>query len=246
MIAPVEVITETRGATALIRLSRPDSLNALSGQAISALTDAVRRADRSPGIAVVLLVGQGRAFCSGADRDELKTLGEQSDSALADALRVGQDLILSILDARPIVVAAVHGYCVGSGLSIALSADICLAAQGTIFLAPEVSHGLPYLWWSTAQMALAVGIHRTKFLTLAGERFGADHARQIGLVASVHPEASLESEAFALATRLAARPRAALFAQKRLSNRVLRSLMQMTGDEIAFGLECVRLGKSDV
>lgn len=166
-------------------------------------------------------------------------MGQVGIETIGEALRVGEQLALSIVDARSIVISAVHGYCVGGGLSLVLCSDICLAAEGTVFFAPEVGHGLPYLWWSTAQMISSVGLHRAKFLSMTEQRFDAAQAQQMGLVAAVHPAHELEQAALNLAQTLCSKPRAALLGQKRLANRVLKSMMAMTGDEIALALECV-------
>lgn len=233
------VTHERNGAIGVIRLNRPKTLNALSEEMNAALAAAIRTLDADPQVAVIILQGAGRAFCSGADRAGLARMGQVGIETIGEALRVGEQLALSIVDARSIVISAVHGYCVGGGLSLVLCSDICLAAEGTVFFAPEVGHGLPYLWWSTAQMISSVGLHRAKFLSMTEQRFDAAQAQQMGLVAAVHPAHELEQAALNLAQTLCSKPRAALLGQKRLANRVLKSMMAMTGDEIALALECV-------
>lgn len=233
------VTVQRQDSIGIIRLDRPKALNALSEAMNVALADAIRSLDADPAVAVIILQGNGRAFCSGADRAGLARMGEVDTATIAEALRAGEQLARSIVDARSIVICAVHGYCVGGGLSLVLCSDICIAAEGTIFFAPEVGHGLPYLWWSTAQMITSVGIHRTKFLSMTEQRFDAGHAHQIGLVSSIHPVAELEQAALDLARTLCSKPRAALLGQKRLANRVFKAMMAMTGDEITLALDCV-------
>ena len=75
--------------------------------------------------------------------------------------------------------AAVQGYAVGGGLSLALAADIVLAAKDTVFYIPEVELGLPYMWGSTAMLAATMGMHRARDLTLTCERFGAEDAERL-------------------------------------------------------------------
>lgn len=238
------VTVEKQDGIGIIRLDRPKTLNALSEAMNVALADAIRSLDADPAIAVIILQGNGRAFCSGADRAGLARMGEVDTATIAEALRVGEELARSIVDARSIVICAVHGYCIGGGLSLVLCSDICIAAEGTTFFAPEVGHGLPYLWWSTAQMVASIGIHRAKFLSLTEQRFDASHAHQMGLVSSVHPLAGLEQAALDLARTLCSKPRAALLGQKRLANRVFKAMMAMTGDEIALAIDCVEQTRS--
>lgn len=239
MTAEPMVTVERQDGVGIVRFNRPNALNALSDAMNVALTEAIRSLDADPTIAVIILRGNGRAFCSGADRAGLARMGDVAIETIADALRNGEDLARSVVEARAIVICAVHGYCIGGGLSLVLCADICLAADGTIFFAPEVGHGLPYLWWSTAQMVASIGIHRAKFLSMTEQRFDASQARQMGLVSSIHPVDELERAALELARVLCLKPRAALLAQKRLANRVLKAMMAMTGDEISLALDCV-------
>lgn len=228
-----------KGAVATIWLNRPDALNALSDAMKAALGEAVRHADADPAIRIIVLRGRGRSFCSGADRRAFDAIESATRQDVLRSLDVGAKMIDAIIDARSIVVAAVHGHCVGGGVSLALASDLCLAADGTIFFVPEVDLSLPYLWGSTALMIATLGLKRTNFWTLTCDRFDAESALQAGLINAIHPLESLDDAILELVAKLESKPAAGLLAQKRLSNRLIKGLMKDLGDENQIGLDCI-------
>lgn len=240
---PPMVEIQRDGAVGWLWLNRTESLNALSPAMNLEITAALRALDADPALRVIVIAGRGRAFCAGADRKGLERMGQVSTAELEQALREGAAMAEAILDARCVVIAAVHGHCIGGGVSIALAADICLAAEGTRFFLPEVGHGLPLMWGSTVHMLLSLGVHRTRWLTLTEARFDAAYALQAGLVAEVVTADALPGRAQQLAELLAAKPPAALAAQKRFTNRVVKALMAHSGDEVAAGLDCIAAAK---
>ncbi len=237
---PIDLVeTERRGAVGHLWLNRPEALNALSPDMNRAITAALLELDADPALRIIVIAGRGRVFCAGADRKGLQRLGDATVDEIGQALREGAALARAIIDARCVVVSAVHGHCIGGGLSIALASDICLAAEGTQFFLPEVGLGLPLMWGSSVHLMMTMGVHRTKFLTLTDSRFDAAAAERQGLVASIVVPGELLAHADRLADALAARPAAALLAQKRLCNRVLTAMMTLSGDEVQLGLDCV-------
>ncbi len=231
------VTIERRTGIAIIWLNRPEALNAISLAVKAALIEAIKAVDRDADVGAIVLAGKGRAFSAGADRKLLAEIENAGRAQRAESLELGAAVTRAMLHSETPIIAAVQGYAVGGGASLALAADIVLAAEGTVFFIPEVELGLPYLWGSTPMLAASLGMHRARNLVLGCDRFSAEEAERWGLVRAVLPAAELMPEAEKLATRLAAMPRHAMAAQKRLNNRLALRYMAWLEDEISLFLE---------
>ncbi len=231
------VTIEQKGDVAILWLDRPEVLNAISLDVKRALADSITALDGNNDIRSIVLAGRGRAFCAGADRKLLAQLGTSPRAARIETLKLGAKVTEVMLRCETPIVAAVQGYAVGGGISLALAADIVLAAKDTVFFIPEVELGLPYMWGSTAMLAATMGMHRARDLTLTCERFGAEDAERWGLVRAIIPEADLIAEAEKTARRLAAMPRQSLTAQMRLNNRLALRYREWLEDEITLFLD---------
>lgn len=193
-------------AVATITIARPDRLNALSGQTVEELRDAVEEAGRS-GARCLLLTGEGRAFSSGAD---LAGGGGLPDDVGASLEKHFNPLIEAVF-ALPIpVVAAVNGAAAGAGCSLALAADIVVAARSAYFLQAFVNIGLIPDAGATWLLPRLAGRARAMEMMMLGERVPADKALEWGLISRVVEDDALPSEAAALAARLAQGPTVAL------------------------------------
>ena len=231
------VSIEQKGDVAFLWLDRPEVLNAISLDMKKALADSITALDRNNDIRSIVLAGRGRAFCAGADRKLLAQLKTSPRAARIETLKLGAKVTEVMLRCETPIVAAVQGYAVGGGISLALAADIVLAAKDTVFFIPEVELGLPYMWGSTAMLAATMGMHRARDLTLTCERFGAEDAERWGLVRAVIPEADLIAEAEKTARRLAEMPQQSLTAQMRLNNRLALRYREWLEDEITLFLD---------
>ena len=231
------VTVERQGAVATLWLNRPDVLNALSLDVNSALIAALEKANQDETVGAMVLAGRGRAFSAGADRKLLAQLEHAGRAQRVAALELGARVTHAMLHAETPIIAAVQGYAVGGGLSLALAADIVLAAEGTVFFIPEVELGVPYLWGSTPMLAASLGMHRARNLMLSCDRFSAEDAAQWGLVRAVVPADRLIEEANNLAARLAAMPRHAMASQQRLNSRLALRYMAWLEDEISLALD---------
>jgi 2-(1,2-epoxy-1,2-dihydrophenyl)acetyl-CoA isomerase len=193
-------------AVATITLARPDRLNALSGRTLEELRAAVEEAGSS-GARCLLLTGEGRGFSSGADLAGDGGLPEDAGAALE---RYYNPLVEAIF-ALPIpVVAAVNGPAAGAGCSLALAADIVIAARSAYFLQAFVNIGLIPDAGATWLLPRLAGRARAMEMMMLGERVPADQALEWGLISRVVEDEHLASEAVALATRLAQGPTVAL------------------------------------
>jgi 2-(1,2-epoxy-1,2-dihydrophenyl)acetyl-CoA isomerase len=193
-------------AVATITIARPDRLNALSGQTVDELRAAVEETGGS-GARCLLLTGEGRGFSSGAD---LAAGGGLPDDVGA-SLEKHFNPLLEALFALPIpVVAAVNGPCAGAGCSLALAADIVVAARSAYFLQAFVNIGLIPDAGATWLLPRLAGRARAMQMMMLGERVPAEQALEWGLISRVVEDEAIESEAVALATRLAQGPTVAL------------------------------------
>lgn len=199
---------ERVGDVARIVLNRPERLNACPPQMATEIADALSMLGDAR---AVLLTGEGRAFCSGAD---LAGKGERSISGGAGsykALTEHYNPLILKLSRLPIpVVVAVNGPAAGVGCSLALSGDFTLAANSAYFLQAFVNIGLVPDGGSTWILPRLIGKARATQMMMLGERIGAQQAQDWGLIYKAVDDAALADEALALATRLAAGPTVAL------------------------------------
>ncbi|MFZ0015208.1 MAG: enoyl-CoA hydratase-related protein [Acidimicrobiia bacterium] len=208
------VIRADDGPVRTLTLNRPEKLNALSSELTGALSEELTLAADDETVHVIVLGGAGRSFCAGYD------LGEESPAGGYDEALAGLDhlldRLLQVFDQPQPVVAMVQGHCLAGGCDLMMMCDLVVASDDSVFGQPEikfgsaiVAHVLPWL----------VGARRAKELVLTGhDRVDADTAAAIGLVNRVVPRADLETEAMALAHRLAVVDPAVSRATKRAVN----------------------------
>lgn len=211
------VLSETRGAVRILRLNRPDSLNALSGPMLAALKAAIEEAaNAGGGIRCLVLTGEGRGFSSGADLVEGAQGGPQALD-LETLLKERYNPLVTALHELPMpVIAAVNGPAAGAGMSLALAADFIIAARSAYFLQAFVRIGLVPDAGSTYYLPRLIGPARAARMMMLGERVNADEAAEWGLVHRVVDDAALMDTCLALASELARGPTRALAAIRRL------------------------------
>ncbi|OYY64532.1 enoyl-CoA hydratase-related protein [Sphingomonas sp. 28-62-11] len=199
---------ERQGDVLVLTLNRPERLNAAPPQMFVEIGHALENLD---GARAVLITGEGRAFCSGAD------LAGRDQSQASPADRAKQSLtnsynptMLKIANASVPIVSAVNGPAAGIGCSLALAADFCIAGESGYFLQAFVNIGLVPDGGASWMLARLVGKARATEMMLLGERIHGPKAAEWGLVYKCVPDAVLLEEAMTLATRLAAGPTVAL------------------------------------
>jgi enoyl-CoA hydratase/carnithine racemase len=190
---------------AVVTLHRPERLNAMTPQMLAELSAVAGELDADHGLRVVVLTGAGRGFCSGYDLEEAAGLAALTPAGMMDRQRAGMRAVLAFRELRQPVIAAINGPAVGGGLSLALAADIRLAADGAILSAAFVRIGmtagdLGCSW----QLPRIVGTGLAAELMLTGRKIDAAEASRIGLVNRVVPGGELMSEAMELAGQIAA------------------------------------------
>ncbi len=206
--------SEQDGAVLTLTLDRPDALNALNAELRGALLAAVKAAARDDAVRAVILTGAGRGFCAGAD-----LRGGGDERQFRRVLSAEYNPLIEAIRALPkSVVAAVNGAAAGAGMSLALAADLVVAAEGVRFVPAFARIGLVPDSGLARMLVRAVGRHRA-FEILMGERhLHAEEAHALGLVAAVVPADALPETAMALARRLAAGPTRGIGLTKRLVN----------------------------
>jgi 2-(1,2-epoxy-1,2-dihydrophenyl)acetyl-CoA isomerase len=201
-------------AVATLTIARPDRLNALSAQTVDELREAVEETGRS-GARCLLLTGEGRGFSSGADLASGGGLPEDAGAALEKHFNP----LIEALFALPIpVVAAVNGPAAGAGCSLALAADIVVAARSAYFLQAFVNIGLIPDAGATWLLPRLAGRARAMEMMMLGERVPAEQAQEWGMISRVVDDEHLASESVALATRLAQGPTVALGLIRKLAH----------------------------
>lgn len=222
---------EMRGAVAWVTLDRPRVLNAYNVQMRDDLFEVLGLIADDPSIRGAVFRGAGdRAFCAGADLTEFGTAPSQ---AIARRVRFERDVWARFLSLRKPLIAAIQGYCLGSGLEIALCCDIRLSSDDAEFGLPETALGMVPAAAGSQTLPRAVGISRALQMLLTGDRVDAVRARQMGLVNHVEPKAQLFLKAGALAEELAALPSGA---QEAVKDVVRRGMNASLADGLAIEL----------
>jgi enoyl-CoA hydratase/carnithine racemase len=222
---PRAVVARNDGVVAWIKLNRPERLNAMNRQLVDELAEALGEAEADDTTRVIILHGEGRAFCSGDDLKDLdaQTASEAAAQAWVEAI---QQVTLQLMRSRKIVIAAVHGWCVGGALEWAINCDFRLFADNARWFFPEVSYGFFVTGGVTALLTKQVGPQAAKELMIFGERHDAKKALEVGIAWKIVPEKELLSEAERLALRIAARPANAVADIKRAINEGFHSSLE--------------------
>ena len=207
------LLFQLRGAVAHISLNRPQVVNAYNVQMRDDFSEALAAVQLDPDVRTLLITGEGRGFCAGADLTEFGTAPSQ---VVARQVRWERDVWGQLVNLHKPIVAAVHGYCIGSGLEIALLCDIRLAATGTVFALPEVQLGMIPAAGGTQTLPKAIGTSRAMDLLLTGRRIESEEALFTGLVTRLSSPESLMEDAWKLADELAELPSEAVAAMKQV------------------------------
>lgn len=218
---------QTAGAVGRLTLSRPDKLNALSPALLGDLIEAARDLDARPEVKVVIVSGEGRAFCAGFDLGAFAAQDAEGDTrATAD---LGRRMAEAVTGMRALTIARVHGHCVGGGLVLAAACDLRVAAADAVFSIPEVELGIPLAWGGIPRLVREIGPAMTKELVLTCRPFAAEEGRALGLLNRVVPPAELGEAVDALAAQLADRSAFTLTATKTHVNAAAEDLASTAG-----------------
>jgi len=214
------MVEEVRKETMIVRrekpiawiiLNRPERLNAINPKMLEELSRTLDELEEDPDIRVVIVKGSGRAFSAGAD---VTAFAGINPILAVKASRKFQELTLKMQFYTKPVIAAIHGYALGGGLELALSADFRIASEDAMLGQPEINLGFIPGAGATQRLARIVGPARAKELVMTGDLIPAVEAYKMGLVNKVVKPEALDGEARSLAMKLADKPPLALMAAK--------------------------------
>jgi len=205
--------TETRDRVAVIRLNRPDALNALNRATAQDIAEAAEGFEKDPAIGCIVVLGSDKAFAAGADIKEMHPAGFRE--MIRDDWFATWDRFTAI---RIPTIAAVNGYALGGGCELAMMCDIILAGDGARFGQPEIGLGVMPGMGGTQRLTRLIGKSKAMELCLTGRMMDAQEAERIGLVARIFPAERLEEEALSMAAAIAQR--------SRLSTMILKESIQ--------------------
>jgi enoyl-CoA hydratase/carnithine racemase len=198
----------------IVTLARPDRLNSISTTVADGIAEVAASFASDDAVRAIVVRGEGKAFCAGADIAEFAML--DSPAAFAGFLARLTDSLDALASCPKPSVAALHGVALGGGLELALACDLRVAEEGTRLGVPEIKLGLLPGAAGTVRLPRLVPAPVARRMLLTGEPLLADEALALGLVAEVAPVGGALSAAVSLASRLAALPPLALAAAKRL------------------------------
>lgn len=209
------LIVEVKNHVALIRLNRPEALNALNLALMQELAAELTSMDADDAVRCIVITGSEKAFAAGADVREMA--GKSfADVFLGNLYGPESEAILRV---RKPVIAAVAGFCLGGGCELAMMCDFILAADTAKFGQPEVNLGIIPGMGGTQRMTRAVGKAKSMELHLTGRFMDAAEAERAGLVARIVPVADLLDDAMKTAAKIAAKSAIVVQAAKEAVNR---------------------------
>lgn len=218
---PETLIIEIANHVALIRLNRPEALNALNQQLMSELATALQAMDTDDNVRCIVITGSDKAFAAGADIREMadKTFAQ---AFVSDIFGPETEAIQRI---RKPIIAAVAGFALGGGCELAMMCDFILAADTAKFGQPEINLGIIAGMGGTQRLTRAVGKAKAMEMHLTGRMMDAAEAERAGLVSRIIPAADLIDEALKTAAKIAAKSAISVRAAKESVNRADESTL---------------------
>jgi enoyl-CoA hydratase len=215
------IIVEVEDHVAVIKLNRPDALNALNSQLLGELAEALADADKNEKVRCIVLTGSDKAFAAGAD---IKEMSEKTyvEMFLADFFAREGDAVAST---RKPIIAAVSGYALGGGCELAMMCDFIIASETAKFGQPEINLGVIAGMGGTQRLTRFVGKSKSMDMHLTGRFMDADEAERSGLVSRVVPVKKLMDEATGAAQKIAEKSLLSSIAAKEAVNRAYETTL---------------------
>lgn len=215
------IISETRDAVGLITLNRPDALNALNGQLIGELGQALASFEADEAVGAIVITGSTKAFAAGADIKEMKDFSYM-DAYLSDFISDWEQ----VTRCRKPVIAAVAGFALGGGCELAMMCDFILAGDNAKFGQPEITLGIIPGAGGSQRLTRLVGKSKAMEMCLTGRMMGAEEAERAGLASRIVPVDDLLEEAVATAAKIAAMSRPSAMMAKEAVNTALETTLR--------------------
>ena len=209
-------VVERNGAVATVRFNRAEKLNPINEKVMREILAITQEFQEDDDTRAIILTGQGRSFCVGADMQMLSASAKPekqqqlSDSAKLRSAKTGWRVMDEWERLEQITIAAINGFAVGGGLSLAMACDFRIAASGVRMWIPEVRLGVPYMWGSISRLINLIGMAKAKELIMTCDEVTAEEALSLGLVNQVVATDQLQSAALAFAQKILNKPPMAL------------------------------------
>ncbi|MGP6088737.1 enoyl-CoA hydratase [Antarctobacter jejuensis] len=215
------IIVEVEDHVALIKLNRPDAMNALNSHLLGELSEALAEADKNDKVRCIIITGSAKAFAAGAD---IKEMSEKTyvEMFLTDFFGNEGNAITST---RKPIIAAVAGYALGGGCELAMMCDFIIAADSAKFGQPEINLGVMPGLGGTQRLTRLIGKSKSMDMNLTGRFMDAEEAERAGLVSRVVPAKQLMEEARSAAEKIAEKSMISTIACKEAVNRAYESTL---------------------
>lgn len=183
----------------LVKINRPESLNALNSETCNDLYNCFNDLDKNKEVSVVVITGEGKSFVAGADISEMNNFNpvEAKDFGL-----VGVKAFNAIENCKKVVIAAINGYALGGGCELAMACDIRIGSTSAKLGQPEVTLGITPGFGGTQRLPRLIGVAKAKELIYTGDIIDAEKAYEIGLLNKVVDKEALIDEAFKMAQKV--------------------------------------------
>ena len=216
------IIYEVKDAVAKLTFNRPEKLNAMTGTTFQEIIDALDRADKDNDVRVLVITGNGRAFCAGVD---LKFAGKELGNlkSQTDFLTVGKELLQKIEKLSKPVIAAINGLALAGGFEILLAVDLVVAKEDAMIGDQHMKVGMFGAGGTPYRLPLLIGLRRAKELILTGKWISGKDAERIGLVNRAVPENEFEKAVDEMAAELADKSPTAMRLTKSYMNKTIMS-----------------------
>lgn len=218
------VLLEKKDKVAIIKINRPEAMNALNGDVLVGIDAAVDQAAADPEVQVIIFTGEGRAFVAGADIAQMSTMDEKAGMEFGV---LGSSVFRKIEKLDKPTIAAINGFALGGGCELAMSCDMRLASEKAKLGQPEVGLGITPGYSGTQRMGRIVGKAKACELILTGGQISAAEALAIGLVNRVVAPEALMDEAMALAEKIASNAPLAV----RYANRAIKEGLESSMED---------------
>jgi enoyl-CoA hydratase len=236
---PEMIEVETHGEVGLVRLNRPQALNALCDQLMAELGAQLLAFDADPAIGAIVVTGSEKAFAAGADIKEMQS--RAYPAVLFDDFIAKWEIVLRV---RKPVIAAVAGFALGGGCELAMMCDMIVCADTAKFGQPEINLGVMPGAGGTQRFTRAVGKSRAMDMCLTGRMMDAAEAERANLVTRVFPAAALVDEALKIGAKIAGQSRVACLVTKRAVNSAFETTLT-EGVKVERGLFLSLFGTAD-
>ena len=211
------LLVEHEAAVVTVTLNCPDTLNSITSQMLQEITSIYTQLRDDPTVRVIVLKGAGRAFCSGANRNDPPGIAPRGSSraSVVEHAREGQRASAAIANSSAITVAQLHGHVIGGGMVLAMNCDFRVGSIDSSFRLPEVPLGIPLTWGMIPLLLAEVGAAAARELVMLAESVSSSRAVQLGILhAAAEPELLTETTS-TWVERLLAMPPMALQMTKR-------------------------------